>query len=170
MTNKEGEDKNILYKKKGVIVTFNHTCWVTNKQSFRELEWEGKWPITASGGSERQIADNGWQTSLYVTSEVCRGKFPMLSEHLTHSWDRPHTPLRLTGCNEEDFNAHVGQTPSPSGNKDGNEQTLSACTDLSMRIASVFRSFSSQVSLSSAMIFSDSWTKGKLWEKQTCVI
>lgn len=97
--------------------------------------------------------------------EVCRGKFPMLSEHLTHSWDRPHTPLRLTGCNEEDFNAHVGQTPSPSGNKDGNEQTLSACTDLSMRIASVFRSFSSQVSLSSAMIFSDSWTKGKLWEK-----
>lgn len=36
------------------------------------------------------------------------------------------------------------------------ERNGSMSTDLSMRMASVFRSFSSQVSLSSAMIFSDS--------------
>lgn len=36
------------------------------------------------------------------------------------------------------------------------ESNDSTSTDLSMRMASVFRSFSSQVSLSSAMIFSDS--------------
>lgn len=40
--------------------------------------------------------------------------------------------------------------------RDRKDKTWSTDTDLSMRIASVFRSFSSQVSLSSAMIFSDS--------------